>query len=120
MALPDPYANEPTAQLNPDKWRLYLEAVSHTEGWQKEAERLQAELLAELGDAHAGTVEGEKVVTNRPTKRYAEARIIKDYPDLTQHYIRLKETKVFDLEAFKLTHPEIADKYQVRSFRRAG
>lgn len=120
MPLPDPYANETTTELDPVTFSQYMEATDAVSKWQQEANRLKAMLIEQLGDAHAGLVDGRKLVYYRPTDRWAEARMIKENPDLTQHYIRPKVIDVFDLDAFSSSHPEIVDRYRVRSFRSVG
>jgi len=113
----DPNRDEPTAELDPNLWKLYLQAKTNADGWQREADRLKSQLLSSLGDAHAGTLDGVKVAYYRPSARYAEARIIKDHPDLVQHFMRRRSQEYFDLDAFLAQHREIADQYRVRSFR---
>jgi len=117
MPLPDPYANEPTADVDPHTYRLFMEAQDAIKQWEKEAARLKELLIKEIGDAHAGLVDGHKLIYYRPTDRWAEARLIKDNPDLVQHYIKPKVTDTFDMNSFMSSHPDIADKYRVRSFR---
>jgi hypothetical protein len=119
MPVPGPHDDEFTVELEPDLWRRYREAVANSVGWKRVAEDLRSELEARLGQATAGTVEGKKVVYYRPADNWAVARIKADYPDLAAHFIRLKEQEVFDIEGFRANHPDIADKYQVRSFRSA-
>jgi hypothetical protein len=120
MPLPDPYVNEPTADLDPHTFGLYMEAMDAIAQWDKEAKRLKDLLIKEIGDAHAGLINGRKVIYYRPADRWAEARMIKDYPDLTGHYIKPKVTQVFDLDSFSSAHPDITEQYRVRSFRSVG
>ena len=119
MTLPDPYANEPTTEVPRDLVRQWVQARDNAAHWEKEKQRLQGELALIVGDAHAGTLDGEKVFTYRPMDRYAEARIIKENPDLAQHYIKPTVVDKFDLPAFLAQHPDIAAKYQSRQFRAA-
>jgi hypothetical protein len=120
MPRPDPYEKEPTADLDPHTFGLYMEAMNAIMEWKRVAEGYQKELLEQLGDAHAGLVDGRKLVTNRPSDRWAEARLQKEYAELTQHYVKPKVTQVFDLDSFAASHPDIAEKYRVRSFRSVG
>lgn len=117
MALPDPFVNEPTTEVNRDKVALWLAARDAVSKWKEEEERLRRELEAELGDAWAGTVDGEKVFTYRPMDRWAEARILKEQHDLAQHYVKPTVVDKFDLAAFRAQHPDIADQYRSRQFR---
>lgn len=116
----DPYANEPTVELDPALFRAYIEAAQNADAWKKEADRLKREMIEILGDAVAGLVDGRKLVTYREQERFAEAALIKDNPDLAQHFIVAKYQDVFDMDKFRAHHPEIADKYRVRSFRSIG
>lgn len=117
MNLPDRWANEPTAEVDHALWQEYLRAKSAREGWAKiEAKCLEA-IKASMGDAYAITYEGAKVATNRPQANYAVARLCADYPDLTQHYMRVETKSVLNVDLFTRAHPEIAEKYRVRSFR---
>ncbi len=120
MPLPDPYADEPAVELDPEIYKLWLQARSNADGWAKEAERLRKRLTDQIGDAQAGTIDGEKVIYYRYADAWATARLLKDNPDLAQHYFTVREVSEFDLEHFRRVHPEIADKYRTRSFRVAG
>lgn len=113
----DPYANEPVVELDPVTFRAYIEAAQNADAWKKEADRLKKDLIETLGDAAAGLIDGHKLVTYREQDRWAEAALIKDNPDLAQHYITVRYQDVFDMDKFRAHHPEIADKYRVRSFR---
>lgn len=113
----DPYANEPAVDLDPVTFHAYMEAEQNAEAWKKEAVRLKKELIDELGDATAGLVDGHKLVTYREQQRWAESTLIKENPDLAQHFITARYQDVFDMDKFRAHHPEIADKYRVRSFR---
>jgi hypothetical protein len=117
MPLPDPYA---TADVDPHTFSLYMEAMDALKQWDKVAKELRKEIENQIGDAHAGLVDGRKLIYYRPSDRWAEARMIKDYPDLTQHYIKPKVEQVFDLDSFSSAHPDIVEKYRVRSFRSLG
>jgi len=116
VPLPDPHASESTVEIDRDKYKLWQEARAAVEAWQAEANRLRREIEAEAGDAYALTVDGQKVITNRPKEQYAEARLIKDYPDLVQHFMVPRVQNVFDMAQFREHHPEVAEQYRVRSF----
>ena len=115
MPLPDPHANEPTREVDRDTYHLLREARAAVAAWTTEFNRLKAKLLEEMGDAYAATVDGEKVYTYRPKDQYAVSRLIKDYPDLTEHFFVVERQTVFDVDNFKKAHPEIAEKYRVRA-----
>lgn len=116
----DPHADEPVVELDGGLWKRYTQASVNAAGWKTEADRLRAEIEDRLGDAYAGIVDGAKVVLNRPTARYAITRLLKDYPALAQHFMVTQRQEVFDLERFSAQHPEIAERYRVRSFRPAA
>ena len=120
MPLPDPYTDEPAVQVNEDLYRHWRELESFALQYAKAAEAAKALIIQQMGDAHAGLIGEDKVVTNRPTKRYATARIMSEREDLAQHFMHEVTNKVLDLEAFRIRHPEIAEKYRVRSFRVVG
>jgi hypothetical protein len=119
MPVPDKHDGEPSVEVQDGLFADWLAAKGKADAWKKEEARLRAELLEQLGDATAGTVYGNKVVTYRPKAVYAKAAIIRDYPDLAQHYMRPETTDVFDIDAFVRTHRDIAEKYRVREFRLA-
>jgi hypothetical protein len=113
MPLPDPYANEPTVEVDPDIVMLFHEAKLAEKAWKDEADRLYKRIVEQLGDASAGTIDGVKVLSYRPKSSYAEGRLQKDYPDLTDHFREYKS--VFNVQAFAQAHPEIAERYRVRA-----
>ena len=120
MPLPDPHAGEMTVEINRDTYKLYQEALAAVKAWTEELNRLKATLVAELGDAFAGTVDGQKVVAHRPKDQYALTRLRQDYPDLTEHFMKWKTEQVFDVEAFGKQHAEVLDQYQVRALIQLG
>ena len=116
MPLPDPHANEPTQELDADKVKLLYEAKANMQGWAAEYNRLKREVTDTLGDAHAGTVNGEKVIYFRPKDQYAVTRLEKDYPDLVEHFKEARVTYEVDMDRFRAQHPDIAALYRVRAF----
>lgn len=120
MAIPDPYANEPTTEVDPDLYEQYQKAKIAVKLWTEQLEDLKRKLQDSLGDAHAGTVDGRKVVSYRPQDRYASARIIKDYPDLVTHYFRITAKQEFQVDHFVSQHPDIAEQYRIRAFVELG
>jgi len=117
VALPDSHRDEPTVELDHELYRLYREAAQNADAWDKIAKRYQQQIRDAMTDYFAATVDGRKVLTYRPSKKYAESRLQADYPDLTQHYSHTVTKDVFDIDLFSKAHPEIADKYVVRSLR---
>lgn len=119
MSIPDPFANELTAEIPATLWAAYLAARTNAEAWGEQATKYRAQIEEVLGDTPAGTVDGVKVLTYRPTARVAEFGIKRDYPDLIQHFTRTREVEEFDVKAFASAYPELADKYRSRQFRLA-
>lgn len=115
MPLPDPHVNEPTREVDRDTYRLLQEAKAAVFAWTAEFNRLKAKFLEEMGDAFAATIDGEKVYTYRPKDQYAVSRLIKDYPDLTEHFFETQRQSVFNVDRFREAHPDIAEKYRVRA-----
>ena len=113
MPLPDPHADEPTKELDRDIIKLWREAKAAEKAWKAEAERLYKRLTAEIGDAYAATVDGEKVLAYRPKSAYAEGRLQRDYPDLTEHFMEYRAA--FNVWEFAKAHPDIADQYRIRA-----
>jgi hypothetical protein len=116
MPLPDPNANEMTVELDRDKVKLLDEARVQIKAWTTYYSRLKTELIEALGDATAGTVDGEKVVYYRPKDQYAISRLEVDYPDLVEHFKKMEIREVLDVAAFGAQHPDILTKYRVRAF----
>lgn len=117
MPLPDPYQDELTVEIDRDKYVLWLDAKAAVQAWTAEANRLAADLRESMHGLSAGTVDGKKVVSYRPKEQYAIGRLVKDYPDLCEHYMKPELTTVLDIKAFANNHPEVAEKYRVREFR---
>lgn len=117
MPLPDPYANEPAIDLDETKVQLWLNAQDAADRWQEHADALKKELMESMGNAHAGLVNGKKVITYRPSEKWATSRLIKDYPDVTRHYMVDRTRSELDINAMLNQHPDIVNQYQVRQFR---
>lgn len=117
MPVPDRHADELTAEIDRDHFKAYREAKANADAWAKEANRLRGLLEAQLGNAFAATIDGTKVLTYRPSNGYASTAIIKAYPDLVGRFMRQDVNYVLDTDAFARAHPEIAERYRIRSFR---
>ena len=110
----DKYADEPTAEIDPDTYFRFFAKRAEIRRQEGELNKLKAELRKQLGDAHAGTIGGVKVITNRPVDKYREADLKTKYPDLTEHFYRRKYVTEFDMGAFVAAHPDIAAQFQSR------
>lgn len=117
MPVPDVHANEPTVELDRELVRRWREASDNAARWKAIANREREILEKQLGDFYAGTVDGHKVITFRPSDKWAGAEIVKQFPDLTQHFMRHEVKEVFDVDAFRYAHPDIAEQFRVRQFR---
>lgn len=117
MPIPDPYANEPTAEVDAYNYTKWCEAMDAASKWHKEADRIRELLEKQLSGAHAGTVNGKKVLTNRPQRKYAGAAIRRAYPDVAEHFIKKVVLDEFQVDDFVSAHPDLAEPYRIRSFR---
>lgn len=117
MALPDKYEAEDVVEIPAELYAKLTEANSNVDGWTRIRDGYKKMVQTLLGKANAGMVDGVKVITYRPSNKWAEARIVKDHPDLAEHFMTTRMSIVFDMEAFRLRHPEIAEAYRVRQFR---
>lgn len=120
MPLPDPHAGEMTTELDSDLWDQYEKGLATLKEWTEYVNKLKKMILEQIGNAYAGTVNGEKVVSHRPKDQYAISRLRQDYPDLTERFMRWHTEQVFDEEAFIAAHPEIMEQYRVRAFVKLG
>lgn len=115
--MADKHANEAAVEISHDKWAHYRQAMDASRQWKKVADDILASIKADMGDAYAITMDGVKVATFRPTNRYAEAQLCKDYPELTRHFMRTEIKETLDMLKFATAYPDIAAGYRVRSFR---
>lgn len=118
--LPDPHAGEPTREVNPDLVARLDAAKDAVKSWTAEVVRLSTRLREEMGDAYAATVGGIKVYSYRPQDNYAVARLRKDYPELTEHFLKHEMTVSLDIALFARAHPEIAEQYRIKALNRLG
>lgn len=117
----DPHDGEPTAELDPVKWALYVELLKAMEAGKQRLEALRKEFEEAIGEAYAGVVDGRKVITYRPRAgTYNTTLLKKEYGDLTQHFMRAETRDVLDMELFAKAYPEYAAKYQTRDFKVYG
>lgn len=117
MPLPDRHADELTIEIDEDKYQLWCQAKAAAKAWQAEADRLATDLVESLHGFTAGTVHGEKVVSHRFKDQYATGRLVKEYPDLTKHFMKSEVVEKLDMLAFAIAHPDVAERYRVREFK---
>ena len=115
--MADKHANEAVVEVDLGKWARYREAMDASRQWKKIADDILASIKVDMGDAYAITMEGVKVATYRPTNRYAEAQLCKDYPELTRHFMHTEIKETLDMLKFATAYPDIAAGYRVRAFR---
>jgi hypothetical protein len=117
MSVPDRHVNEATREIQAELLESWKDAKWAAEAWRGEEQRRRERLELAMGDADAATINGRKVLTNRPSRRIAVKRLMEDYPALVEHYMRPVTTTEFDEASFVRVHRDIAEKYRVRSFR---
>jgi hypothetical protein len=119
VPVPDKHAEEPVTEIDKDYFKLWKEARAAADAWNKEVVRLRGLLEEQLKAARAtaGTVDGEKVLTFRPSNTYAVAQLREQYPDLTGHFMKHTMVTELDIAAFAAAHPDIAEQFRSRSFR---
>lgn len=116
----DPHADEVKAEIDSDTYAQWVEiraAIKEAEALEKE---LRAKIEAQMGEATAATIGGKTVITYRLTTGWNTKGILRDYPELAQHFMAMRVENSFDPYQFAAHHPEIATKYQTRSFREAS
>lgn len=116
MAI-DKYAHEPTTEISEDLYFRWYALHEEIKEKTRELERLADCIQEEIGSAHAATINGVKVLTYRPVNRYREADLRREYPELTDAFIKPKIIDTFDMSTFVNKYPEIAKLYQSRSMR---
>lgn len=116
----DPYADEATVEIDADTYAQWLEVRAAIKEAQAVEEELRRKIEAQLGDATAATIGGKKVITYRPRKGWNTKGLLRDYPDLCEHYMTTEVSTRLDAYQFAAFHPDIARQYQTRDFREAG
>lgn len=115
----DQYADEPAVEIDAHlltAWRAAKSAISQ---WEAEEKRLRELLEKQIGDAHAGLVDGEKVIYHRPIKTYRVKALLAENAELASHYY-VPGPEVFAMDRFAKAFPEIAEKYRSRAFKDAS
>lgn len=117
MPVPAPHDKEPTVEIPGGLWKSYLEARKSREDWEEHEKYYRERIEKLLGDAPAGTVGGVKVVTYRPADKWSTTGILKEYPEIADHFVVTRQVDEFDVEAFIRQHPDLAEPFRSRSFR---
>lgn len=116
----DPHADEVKVEIDSDTYAQWMEVRAAI----REAQLVEAELRAriekQMGTATAATVGGRTVVTYRPRQGWSATGLMRDYPELCEHFMTMEVKQRLDVYQFAAHHPDIAAKYQTRDFREAG
>lgn len=84
--------------------------------WKAQAEERAKKIEALLGeDGVRGTIAGKVVLTYERTDRMRTADLKKDDPALYELYVEEMTVRTFDVASFKLSRPDLYERYQSRS-----
>lgn len=100
-----------------DLLKRHREAIDSEAAWKKVKENLAAEIREKLGDATAGVIGNEAVVTYRYKDSFAEKRFIEENEELAKHYMRRVTKSVLDVDLVKQALPEKYNEYRGRELR---
>lgn len=82
-----------------------------------EVEKLEKEFRELVGEAHLAQIDGQDIITNRPTRTFQGRQFAEQHPILAKTYTQMVEKPVLDLEGLERDHPAIYRRYQSRQFR---
>lgn len=85
--------------------------------WQTRLARSNTALAALMGDSTKGTIAGLDAVVFEPTARFSTTEFKKKYPNLARAYTHTVPKEEVDVEALRLTRPEVYAEFQVRPMR---
>jgi hypothetical protein len=117
MAVQGPHDKEPTVEIPLELFRKYQEARRNREDWASWEKHYADQIQALMGNAPAATVDGKKVLSWRPSEKWSEVGIKREYPEIAQHFEITREVTTFDVKAFVAQHPDLAEPFRSRSFR---
>src|SRR5262245_16523560 len=106
MSTPGQYDQEPTREVPAQLFQAWVKAREAVALWERERDRLRKEPDRIGEDAWAYAVDGVKVVTNRPGPGYAAAKLVRDYPDVTQQFMVQPTERVLAVDSFVAAHPD--------------
>lgn len=86
------------------------------EQWKVRRDRTRQAIIAAMGGAPKGVIDGEEVVTVGRRDQFAHARFISENPDLAKLYMRERTEAYLDVEALNLLEPELAAQYWGTTF----
>lgn len=88
--------------------------------WEAYLDTLKAGIVARLGDAEAGVLDGREVVTYKAKKQFRHAQFTKDHPDLAAMFTRKQVVETLDWEVLLKAEPQLAGGYVTKVFSYAG
>ncbi len=116
----DPHADEAKVEIDSDVYAQWMEVRAAIKEAQAVEAILRAKIEQQMGKATAATIGGRTVITYRPSKSWDSKGLLRDYPELAEHFMTMEVTRKLDVYQFAAHHPEIANQYQTRTFREAG
>lgn len=120
MPVPSKHDNEPRTEIQGDLYADWVDARDQMQRWTLRAEELRRKLEEQLGEATAGTIHGRVMLTYRYKSGYATRALIRDFPALTEDYMRSRVVEELDMDAFVASHPDLAARYRIRELRRVS
>src|SRR5678815_5044356 len=108
---------EPTVEIPLELFRKYQEARRNREDWASWEKHYADKIQELMGDKPAATVDGKKVLSWRPSEKWSEVGIRREYLEIAQHFDVTREVTRFDVKAFVAQHPDLAEPFRSRSFR---
>lgn len=93
------------------------ECKENVKFWKTRLDKLEEALAALMGDATLGTVGGNDAVVFEPTARFRGGDFKKKYPNLAKAYTREVPRMELDIEAIRMSRPDLYAEFQVRPMR---
>jgi hypothetical protein len=93
------------------------ECKENVKFWETRLARLEEALSALMGDATVGRVAGNDAVIYEPTARFRGGDFKKKYPNLAKAFTREVPKMELDINAIKLSRPDLYAEFQVRPMR---
>lgn len=103
-----------------DAQRKITEIKENLKQWEAYLDTLKAGIVARLGDAEVGLLDGREVVTYKAREQFRHAQFAKDHPDLAALFMQQKAIDVLDWKALLRAEPQLAGGYVTKVFSYAG
>ena len=94
--------------------RKLSELAKNVKSWEKYRSDQRTLIRKALDGATIGKI-GD-VVTDEPKDQFSGKKFEAEYPALYEEYLRVRAVQELDVESLVADHPEIAAKFQVRTF----